>query len=89
MCSSTSMPISGLNLNIHFSGWAGIGLKGGGIKTAPGLLHGDWAIVELLVNRSVEDDPCSWEDEGIMILDDLRRGVVVDGWMIWNEGVGG
>ena len=43
----------------------------------------------MLVEESAEDDPCSWEDEGIMILDDLRRGVVVDGWTIWNGGVGG
>ena len=50
------MPVSGLNLGSHFSGWAGIGLRGGGIKIAPGLFHGDWAIVELLVNQSEEDD---------------------------------
>lgn len=57
ICSSASMPASGLNLRSCFSGWAGIGLRGGGIKTAPGLFHGDWAIVELLVNGSAEDDP--------------------------------
>ena len=51
------MPVSGLNLGNHFSGWAGIGLRGGGIKTAPGLFHGDWAIAELLVNESAEGDP--------------------------------
>jgi hypothetical protein len=51
------MPASGLNLGSHFSGWAGIWLRGGGIKTAPGLFHGDWAFVELLVNESAEDDP--------------------------------
>ena len=70
MCSSASMPASGLNLGSHFSGWAGIGLKGAGIKTAPGLFHGDWAIVELLVEKSVGDDLCGWEDEDTMIVDD-------------------
>ena len=63
------MLASGLYLGSHFSGWDGIGLKGGGIKTAPGLFHGDWAIVELLVEESAEDDPSSWEDEDIMIAD--------------------
>ena len=57
ICSSASMPVSGLNLGSHFSGWAGIGLRGGGIKTAPRLFHGDWAIVEPLVNESAEDGP--------------------------------
>ena len=28
------------------------------------------AIVELLVNESAEDDPCGWEDEDTMIVDD-------------------
>jgi len=61
------MPASGLYLGSHFSGWVGIGLKGGGIKTTLGLFHGDWAIVELLIEESAEDDPCSWQDEDIMI----------------------
>ena len=58
MCYSTSMPVSGLNLGNHFLGWAGIWLKGVGIKTAPGSFHGVWAIAELLTKESVEDDPC-------------------------------
>ena len=56
ICSSASIPVSGLNFGNHFSGWAGIGLRGGGIKTAPGLFHGDCAIAEFLVSKSVEDD---------------------------------
>ena len=63
------MPASGLNLGSHFSGWAGIGLKGGGIKTVLGLFHGNWAIAELPTEERTEDDPCSWEDEDIMIPD--------------------
>ena len=70
MCSSASMSALGLNLGSHFSGWASILLKGAGIKTAPGLFHGDWAIVELLTEESAEDDPCGWEDEDTMIVDD-------------------
>ena len=70
MCSSASMPASRLNLGNHFSGWAGIGLKGAGIKIAPGLFHGDWSIVEILVEKSGGDDLCSWEDEDTMIVDD-------------------
>ena len=81
MCSSASMHASGLNLSIHFSGWDGIWLKGVGIKTAPGLFHGIWAIVELLTEESAEDDLCGWEDEDTTIVDDWGGvvGVPVDG----------
>ena len=86
------MPASGLNLGSHFSGWAGIWLKGAGIKTAPGLFHGVWAIAELLTEKSAEDDPCGWDDEDTTIVDDWGRvvGVPVDRWtMIWSGGVDG
>ena len=83
------MSASGLNLGSHFSGWVGIWLKGAGIKTAPGLFHGIWAITELLTDESVEDDICDWEDEDIMIWEgDVEDWV--DWWtIIWSGGVGG
>ena len=89
ICSSASMPVSGLNLGSHFSGWAGNWLKGAGIKTAPGLFHGIWAIAELLTEESAEDDICDWEDEDIMI---WERDVEdwVDWWTVsWSGEVGG
>lgn len=88
MCSSVSMPVSGLNLGSHFSGWGGIWLRGGGIKTAPGLFHVAWAILELLVIASVGDDPWGFEGADNMISDDWGRGVVEGGWVIWNGDVG-
>ena len=69
ICSSASMPALGLNLGSHFSRWDGNWLKGADIKTAPGLFHGIWAIVELLIEESAEDDVCDWEDEDVTIPD--------------------
>ena len=86
------MSASGLNLGSHFSGWAGIRLKGEGIKTAPGLFHGDWAIAELLTEESAEDDPCGWEDEDIMTPYGWEgfEEVAIGWWtMIWSGGVDG
>ena len=83
------MLASGLNLGSHFSGWAGIWLKGAGIKTAPGLFHGE-AIAKLPTEESVEDDPCGWEDEDITIPDVWEGDVEVPvDWrtIVWGGGV--
>ena len=71
----------GLNLGRHFSGWASIWLKGAGIKTAPGLFHGVWAIIELLIEESIDEVACG-RDEDVKVL-------VLWWTTIWSGGVDG
>lgn len=63
MCSSASMPASGLNLGNHFLRWTSNLLKGIGIETTLGLFHGFWAIFELLTEESIHEVACGRDDD--------------------------